>query len=178
MSATVTDILEARAQRLARRIDRHTPQSEVELVAFAIGGERYAIASPFVRRVVAYAAATPLPGLPPHLLGIVNAGGHLVPVIDLPALLGGIGVPPRPGLRSLMLGSGRVDFAVLTEPDTSILRLSEDALGAEQPGHDPVIRCVCADALIVLDGAALLSDPRLFIDPHQTDRRPTEGPTS
>ena len=58
------------------------------------GGDLLAIPIADVRSVVAYATPSPLPGSPPHVRGVVQLRGRIVPVVDLAAAIGGAVVEP------------------------------------------------------------------------------------
>ncbi|MFZ4580555.1 MAG: chemotaxis protein CheW [Myxococcota bacterium] len=53
------------------------------LVSFALDRQHYAIRLDDVRRSIRVLTITPLPGAPEIVLGIVNLGGEVLPVIDL-----------------------------------------------------------------------------------------------
>lgn len=48
-----------------------------------LGREQYAVPILSVREIQAYSPPTPLPRLPPHVRGVTNLHGDIVPVIDL-----------------------------------------------------------------------------------------------
>jgi len=52
-------------------------------VAFRIGNADYAVAASQVLHLESYEAATPVPGAPPYVAGLVQSRGRLVPVVDL-----------------------------------------------------------------------------------------------
>ena len=55
----------------------------VRLVVFILDGQRYALLLSAVERVVRAVEVTPLPGAPKIVLGIINAGGLIVSVVDI-----------------------------------------------------------------------------------------------
>jgi purine-binding chemotaxis protein CheW len=58
------------------------------VLAFKLGGERYAVDVAAVFQVVDASGLTPLPATPPWVLGAILARTRVVPVLDLRALLG------------------------------------------------------------------------------------------
>lgn len=66
------------------------PQSseELELLAFRLGDDEYCIDIMSVREIRGWTRPTPLPHTPPHLRGVINLRGTVLPVIDLPMRLG------------------------------------------------------------------------------------------
>lgn len=59
-----------------------------QFVVFALDGGRYALRLSIVERVVRMVAVTPLPEAPASVLGVVNVGGRVIPVINLRARFG------------------------------------------------------------------------------------------
>ena len=162
-------ILDERARALARVPPAPPKASEVlEIATFALANEHYGVETRFVREVVRLADFTPLPGAPPFLVGVLNLRGEILALIDLRTFFG---VPAR-GLtdlaRVLVLGDERPEFGVLADAAHEVTTLRVDEVheppdSAAGVGRE-YLRGVTKDALIVLDGAALLRDGRLFID--------------
>jgi purine-binding chemotaxis protein CheW len=89
------------------------------VIVFALAGSRYAAELRWVREVITLGFVTEVPTSPPGLAGIFNLRGTIVPVLDLPALLGA-GVPaatPRQG-----------DGALLLEADHALAALRVDTI--------------------------------------------------
>ncbi len=80
-------ILDERARAIAVSRDEATVES-VPVLAFRVGGERYAVDMNAVFQVLEARGLHPLPGAPPWLLGAMVARTRLVPVLDLRHLLG------------------------------------------------------------------------------------------
>lgn len=59
-----------------------------QLLPFMLGDERYALKLTSIQEVVDGAQLHYLPAAPPTLLGAINVHGQVVPVVDLPVLLG------------------------------------------------------------------------------------------
>ena len=80
-------ILEERARLIAE--SRETAEVEsVPVLAFQVGGERYAVDVSAVFLVIEARGLAPLPASPPWLLGAAVARTRVVPVLDLRQLLG------------------------------------------------------------------------------------------
>ncbi len=80
-------VLEERARAIAGTRDG-APEETVSVLAFAVGGERYAVEVGAVGQVVEAKGLSTLPGSPPWLLGAIVARTRIVPVLDLRQLLG------------------------------------------------------------------------------------------
>jgi len=157
----------------ARAIARVPPQAleagaVIEIVRFVLGAERYAVETRFVREVLRAKEFTPLPGTPDFLLGITNLRGHIVAVLDLRRFFGIDEEKPTDLSRVIVLGEERIEFGVVADAVLEVTTLPSAEL-REPPGSvagiaREYLRGVTADALVVLDGAILLKDPRLTID--------------
>lgn len=61
---------------------------ELKLVGFRVGGQELAVPIAQVQEVIRSVPVTRLPASPPHLLGIMNLRGRVVPLLDMAGLLG------------------------------------------------------------------------------------------
>jgi len=52
-------------------------------LTFFLGRESYGLPVLRVREIIQFVAPTPMPQLPPHIKGVINLRGKVVPVIDL-----------------------------------------------------------------------------------------------
>ncbi len=162
-------ILAERARLLARKLaPAATDEQVIDVVGFRLGGERYALDAAVVREVLPFNDYTAVPGVPPHVVGVTNLRGDVLVVFDLRLLFG---LPAR-GLtdrtRLIVCGADGPEFGIVADATQDVLALPASGLtpeatlfGAER---QPCVRGITSDAIIVLDGAALLRDRRLFID--------------
>jgi purine-binding chemotaxis protein CheW len=67
---------------------RLSTTTTLEIIAFHLGDQQFCIKTTSIREIRGWAAATPLPHAPPHVLGVMNLRGSVIPVIDLAARLG------------------------------------------------------------------------------------------
>ena len=59
-----------------------------QLITFQINGQTLGMDIMAIREIRAWSPATPLPNVEPHVRGVVNLRGVVLPVIDLKAKLG------------------------------------------------------------------------------------------
>ena len=157
--------------------------SEVlEVVIFAMGDENYAMATRHIRKIVqlrdlisAPAAGdlltgiiTPVPGAPKILIGVVNLHGEILAVFDLRLFLGIPMGEITARSRLVVLGNEHDEFGVLIDVAQEVAMLRIDEI-LEPPAYltgfgRQYLQGVTPNALIVLDGSALLRDSRLMID--------------
>jgi purine-binding chemotaxis protein CheW len=162
-------LLAQRARDLARVPAQAPAASEVlEIVIFALGAERYAVETRFIREVVPLPMCTPVPGAPDFLLGIINLRGEILAVMDLRHFLGLGRSDPTDHCRVLVFGGDRAEFGVLADTAHEVTSLRtgdvhETPASLAGAGRE-FVKGVTSDALIVLDGAVILNDRRLYID--------------
>lgn len=168
-----TTILRERARELARVPDEEQNGVRLDVIAFGLGAETYAIETSFVREVLNLRALTPVPGTPPFVAGIINVRGQIQTVIDLGHFLD---LPPRPSPQTQrviwLCGAGLcesdVEIGVLADTIAGARRLDpndiQTALPAMLGAAGNYVRGVTDDALIVLEAARILEDERLIID--------------
>jgi purine-binding chemotaxis protein CheW len=171
-------ILQERARALARPPAEKPADSELlPVVTFTLGNEHYALEARHVREVVRFTEYTPVPGTPAFLVGVFNLRGEILAVIDLRKFFGVAEKGVTDLSRILVLGGDRPEFGVLADAVAEVVALRAGEV-LEPPetvagiGRE-YLRGVTRDALIVLDGAVLLQDGRLFID--QADETGAKG---
>ena len=59
-----------------------------QYLTFRLGGEEYGVEILRVQEIKGFSTATPIPNTPPHVLGVMNLRGTIIPVLDLRARLG------------------------------------------------------------------------------------------
>ncbi len=162
-------VMDARARALARPSAQAPRAGEtIEVVTFDLANERYGIETRHVKEVVRLADFTPVPGAPDFLVGVTNLRGEIVAVVDLRTFLGLAGRGLTDLSRVVVLGGERAELGVLADAAHEVTTLRADEV-LEPPewvagvGRE-YLRGVTPGALIVLDGAVLLGDARLFID--------------
>lgn len=161
-------LMDERARALARPPAPGEPADTLAVMTFALGAERYAIETRYVREVVRVADVSPVPGAPPLVFGVTNLRGDVLCVVDSHELfnLGSAGVTERS--RIVVLGIETPELGLLVDEAFEILALRRDAVApppgsAAGPARDHLVG-VMPDAMIVLDGAALLRDRRLYVE--------------
>ncbi len=162
------EILEERARILARPPPAEVQAADrLELLVFSLSGETYALETRSVREVARFADFTAVPGASPFLLGVTNLRGEILPVFDLRRLAG---IAPK-GLtdlsRLLVLGEDREELGLLADEVSEVKRMRREEILDPPEELAAIGRAlllgVTKDAVIVLDGAGLLRDERLFL---------------
>lgn len=160
-------ILTERARQLAApAAEERSDAGDLVVVRFVVNGEQYAIETRFVREVVAVTAVTPLPGSPDFIAGITAIRGELLVVVDLRFLLGLPGGALGNVKRLIVLGTREHELAMLAEEASDVIEIATSGLQPlpARSESQRYVRGVAPGPATFLDGAALLSDPRLIID--------------
>lgn len=133
------------------------------LTCFELGGERFALASRWVRGPVRTGRPTPLPASGPSCVGVVDVDGELLPAFDPAALLGLDGRGAH-ALSFLAIGpESRAELALVAD------RVAQGCHRSQvhpfpwplSPEATRLVRGLLDDATVLLDGERLLDDPRL-----------------
>ncbi len=163
-------ILQARAARVAGASARQGDYQTDVMAALrvTVQGERYALPLDAITAVYASTPIIPVPCTPPFVAGIANIRGHIIPVLDLAALLG-IANGNTPGTAALVVAEHE-DFtaAFCIEQIGEVTTLPLDNLNVLPPGigltNAAYLRGILPDGTTVLNVEAILGDPDLNID--------------
>lgn len=173
MSEEMNRRLAERARLLARPPAAPRTGEAIEALCFSLGEERYAIETRLVREVARFRDFAVVPGAPEVLVGVTSLRGEILPVFDLRPLLGLARNRLNDLSRAIVLESDGERIAVLADEVRETVEVPLAGLVA--PATLPegmeraLLRGVTADALVVLDGAALLRDRRLLPAPGHVD---------
>ena len=165
-------VMDERARALASPpAQTGSADQSLEVVTFMLAEERYGIETSHVREVVRLADYTPLPGTPDFLVGVTNLRGEILADVDLRKFLGVPGAGLTDLSRLIVLGSDRAEFGLLADTWVGVVRLRADEV-LEPPEAVAAVgrkylRGVTKEGLVLLDGAVLLKDDRLFINQSQ-----------
>lgn len=117
-----------------------TGTNKFELLLFRLGmdsvlgqSELFGINVFKIREIVAMPSITPIAGASPYSLGVVNLRGQVIPVLDLPAI---VGCKPQTGLNIMLVTEyARTTQAFAVESVEDIARLDwKQVLSAEASG--------------------------------------------
>jgi purine-binding chemotaxis protein CheW len=120
-------------------------------VFFTAASQTYALPAESVVMVLRMAAPTVVPGAPPHVRGVLNLHGLLVPVIDVRVRLGAPPAPPRPGDHLIVAAEGGRRVALAVDRVLAVRELPDDAV-EPAPAPSPLV----ASAVKVEDGVVLV----------------------
>jgi purine-binding chemotaxis protein CheW len=168
----VRKILAERAQKLAAPEPGTVDTSMVELLRFRLAYKEYALEMQYVQEVILTGEITPVPGVPPYISGICAARGRIISLVDLRALF----TLPETGLtdlnRVIVISDGQLTFGILADdisgigtiPTDRIIPPAPDHASAQGSAQERYFKGTVEDTFVVLDAAAILSDPLMIIE--------------
>jgi purine-binding chemotaxis protein CheW len=163
----VAAILARRAAELAKPLAETAHGRLLHLLAFQLGQERYAIDVAHVLEIYPPQAITPVPRTPEFVVGIFNARGRFLSVIDLPAVLG---LPQRSQPAASQIVVVQVadrEVGFLADVVEDVLMLFdveiEAPLTAVSDTIAPFIRGIAPGLLAIIDLHALFRHKQLIV---------------
>jgi purine-binding chemotaxis protein CheW len=162
------EILRKRSWALAARTETAAGANEpLEVVEFHLAGERYAIATKFVREVQPLREFTSLPGSPSFVLGLINVRGQLLSVVDLKKFFD---LPER-GLtdlnKVLVVSAGSLELGILADGIVGVKAIPLPDIQEPLPTLSNIgaefLRGITKDQLILLDVEKILSHRTMVI---------------
>jgi len=162
-------LLKMRAIEMAKEQETtlNTTSSE-DVIVFSLASESYGIESEFVREVYPLKVFTSLPGLPSHILGIINVRGLIHPIVDLKKFFN----LPVTGLGELnkviIIWNDEMEFGILADEVIGMKMINMEELlpvSSIMKGiGEKYLKGVTNDRLIVLSAEKLLSDKNIVIN--------------
>lgn len=167
--AAAQRILETRAQLLAQPLPEPAAAEDLlELLVFSRADATYSVDVVSVVEVVPLTEPTPVPWVPPAVLGVMNHRGRIIPVVDVARLesspAGGVGENGY----AVVVVVGDACFGISADAVSGIAQVEERdvrpgaELGDDRP--DSVIRGLTSTMVAILDVEALARDPRVEVD--------------
>lgn len=137
------------------------------LVVFRLDDQRFALPLDQVRRSIRAVAITPLPRAPDIVLGIIDLGGVVIPVIDTRARFDHQPRDVRLSDHLVVADTGRRTVALLVDETEGVIEASAESLvpaGEILPGIE-----VIDGAVKLEDGLILIHDLRRLLSLEEED---------
>lgn len=137
--------------------------NQIQLVAFKLGDEEYAVPVQNVESIIKLSRPTRVPGAPFHVRGVMNLRGKVMSIFDLRRRFGMPAVSDESDMRVLIVAHDGMNTGVLVDGVSEVLTVDGTALQsppAELGGNGKSVAGLCRveDRLvIVLDLAAVFS---------------------
>lgn len=164
----INTVLSERAAKISRPDYGQIETKTAEVLRFRLAYREYAIEMDHIREVILTGEITPVPGTPAFISGICIVRGEIISLVDMRVLLG----IPEMGLtdlnRVIVLTDRSLTFGILADHITGIgtielTRIIHDDT-TSSAGAGSYIKGIAEGGLILLNTAALLSDPLMIID--------------
>ena len=165
--------LEERARLLARGEASEDLQEQLEVIAFGLAGETYALETRYVREVHPLKGLTPIPCTPSFVLGVINIRGELCPVIELKRLFDLPGNALTNATRAIVVKDARMEFGILADTIIDVRQVPLSAIHP-MPSVAPGIaggfmRGITPDHITILDARRILEHRGLVVDEMVSD---------
>lgn len=133
-------------------------EAVLQLVAVHIGDEIYAIGIGCINSIIMPQAITHVPRTPPHVVGVMNLRGHIVPILDLRKRFG---LPPASEetsrhQRIVIVEVDKLTAGLVVDSVSEVLHLPKERI------EPPSLLVVTADADCIT-GIGRTADDRLLI---------------
>jgi purine-binding chemotaxis protein CheW len=165
-AAVIQRILEERARALSRADQTESIIELVELLVFALGGERYAVDLKYVQEVRPLNSITRVPGAPPFYAGLVNMRGRLYPALDLPHYLSLPETRAAENSHVVLVSAAGLEVCLRVDNVLGVQQAAAPEIAplvAEPLNRRESTIGVTPDLISILDLEAILSDPKLVI---------------
>lgn len=144
-------------------------QNVLECVTFTVCGQAYCLDIMMIREIRRWVSVTPLPHAEPHVLGVVNLRGSVIPVYDLAAHFGLGKTAPGPRNVVIIANVEGQSFGILVESVSEILTVDRSAV-QETPELGRSAHSNLIDGLISVG-----QDMAQLINLRQIVRRPSDS---
>jgi len=132
------------------------------LVVFHLGDEEYGVPVTLVQEIIRHTAPRPVPGGAPHVEGVINLRGRIIPVVDLRARFGVGGARPA-GAKTVVTTVDGVTIGLVVDEVREVLTLGDDVCeptpaGTDSGGHVETVAKLDGRLVVVLDLVRLLHE--------------------
>jgi purine-binding chemotaxis protein CheW len=181
-AAQLAQVWARRAYELAKEPPPTATGQTLDLLLFWVGQEQYGIEVSHIREIFPVQQLTPVPRTPNFVVGVFNARGRIISVIDLQAFLdmsGSVGNRSKPfdidQAKIIVVtnsdptsAADPIEIGIIVEEVTDVVTLFEKdiepPLTTYTEAHSGYLRGITADMLAVLNLNAILDDKRLIVD--------------
>lgn len=99
-----------------------------QYITFTVGSEEYGVAILAVREIRGWTPENRLPNLPPHVRGIINLRGTIIPILDLRARFGGGLTQATKTHVVVVIQVGETARGLLVDAISDILTIARDQI--------------------------------------------------
>ncbi len=99
-----------------------------QYLTFLLHDELYGIELQYVREIISHTKPTPVPMMPPFMLGVINLRGHAVPVIDLSQRFEGLATTIQKRSCVVILDGNNQEFGIITDAVKAVISLNPNQI--------------------------------------------------
>jgi purine-binding chemotaxis protein CheW len=158
-----------------KSVDGESPASR-QVLTFCLGAETYGVDILRVQEIRGWSPVTRIPKSPPHVLGVLNLRGSIVPIVDLRVRFSLERAEFTPLTVIIVLSittpNGRSEFGLVVDSVSDVVDISakdlKDAPNLGGKMNADFIQCLATVAdrmLILLDVDALIGRDLLSLEP-------------
>ncbi len=162
----IRTILEKRAKSIARPVKVKNKGHPVNVLKFRLANQEYAISMDHIREVDLTGEITPVPGTPEYINGICAIRGEIISLVDLREFFKIRGKGLTDLNRVIVISDGIITFGILADFITGMDTILKDMLMTVRPGKTTIADKYllgAIDDLIIINAAALLTDPAMIV---------------
>jgi len=157
-----------RAEALAQPPPVEATGLTIHLLTFLMGAESYGIDVSFVHEIYPLGQVTLVPRTPNFVVGIFNARGKLISLIDLCSFLGLPNIKQSQENKIVVVGNNHLEVGFLVNEVVDVAKVYRNELASPFAGQataqSKYTLGIGPEMLIVLDVNLLLQDPNLIVD--------------
>lgn len=99
-----------------------------DMLLCLLADTHYAFPMSAVREVIRWRTATPIPGTPPTIFGVIHHRGAVLPIVDVRPLLGLAVLAPTRSTRLVVIAQDEIQAAIVSDAVADILALDSAAI--------------------------------------------------
>lgn len=161
-------ILKDRALRLSKERAKPLKTKTLDMFEFKLENETYGIEISYISKVHFLKDLTYLPGMPPHVLGIINVHGVILPVIDLRILFEFQTHNLAHANSVIVVTVEESTFGILINEALGVMKISVDNIEPTLPTltgvREKFTQGISFDNVIILNPQKLAHDETIVID--------------
>lgn len=116
----------------AEAIDVAT-EEEIRICLFSIGEDYFALPIETLTEIIIPQKVFPVPTTPPHVLGVINLRGNIVPIVDIRSTLA---LPQKtPVGQVAIIKHGTIALGIAVDNVSEVISVPESSLLALPPDH-------------------------------------------
>jgi purine-binding chemotaxis protein CheW len=146
--------------------DQNADEGVLHAIAFQVGDLRFAVEVKEIAEIVGLTQIVRVPCVPDFIAGITNVRGNITTLVDLRRLFGDSTEAIVDLKRAILLHVHDARIGLLAEEILGTMQYKRSSLQkvASQRYSDRYVRGVTSDLISLIDGEAIVSDPKVVVN--------------